>query len=275
MIDLFCHPQTTVLVASVSVQELYGEKSNWLTQFENCAEEISLNRNFRNPGPVGRLAHIFYEIALDIDQITTTKIPRNLLYPKLPQKKSDLNVSFDRFLGEFPKLVPVEYPNSYDDLPHEIYLDLLTQEYKKIIQSQIISLTKEDSPIDILILVPTESSNEKTAVVKALQSLNSSFIDYTNTKNRRSIAQPEMIRVCTFHSSRGIEGKKVIIIGCENIKSLSESTRVNFKNLGYIIFLRSVIDCIICVRTVDNNLKSPIISFTEDVLTILKRNYES
>ena len=181
-------------------------------------------------------------------------------------------MSFDRFLGEFPKLIPVEYPNSNNAF--EIYLDRLAEKYKEIIQSQITSLTKEDSPIDILILVPTPRSNEKTAVVKALQSLDSSFIDYTNKDNRRSIAQPEMIRLCTFHSSRGIEGKKVIIIGCEDIKSLSESIQINFKNLGYIIFSRSVIDCLICVKTFDNSLKSPIISFTEDVLTILKRNYE-
>lgn len=45
-----------------------------------------------------------------------------------------------------------------------------------------------------------------------------SFIDYTKEDNRRSVASNSDVRLCTFHSSRGLEGERVIIFGLETIE---------------------------------------------------------
>jgi hypothetical protein len=58
-----------------------------------------------------------------------------------------------------------------------------------------------------------------------------------------------MVRLCTFHSARGIEGRRVIIFGIEQLESLCQKTNISLNNLGYITFSRSVFECMIGVQT--------------------------
>jgi hypothetical protein len=106
-------------------------------------------------------------------------------------------------------------------------------------------------------------------VIEALQDLPGvEYIDYAADSNRRKIAREATVRVCTFHSARGIEGTRVIIFGFEQLKRLAESTNVDCFNLGYIVLSRSVFELVIVARKMRTALAIP--DFIEQVLAAMR-----
>lgn len=126
--------------------------------------------------------------------------------------------------------------------------DLVVREYRRLIQNELESLTEKQRPLDLLILVPNEGSNQRKWAVDALGQIGCPFLDYTVEDNRRSIPQEEMIRLCTFHSSRGIEGHRVLVLGFEVVEPLSKKVNVSVNNLGYIVLSRASIDLTLAYR---------------------------
>jgi hypothetical protein len=116
--------------------------------------------------------------------------------------------------------------------------------------------------------VPDTNGIERTCALKAIERLEIDFIDYTNDDYRRDIAQPNMVRLCTFHSARGIEGRRVIIFGIERLESLCPKINISLNNLGYITFSRSAFECVICVKTKTN---SNVKTFIENVLKVMHK----
>jgi hypothetical protein len=56
-----------------------------------------------------------------------------------------------------------------------------------------------------------------------------------------------MVRLCTFHSARGIEGTRVLVFGFQGIQKLVEESGQSVANLGYIVLSRSLFDCTLAV----------------------------
>ena len=268
MIELLSSPNAVVCVAAGSGQELYGGASQWLKRFAETAKQKRLNRNFRNTAPVGRLAHVFYEANFDISKIE--RIARDK-FPARVNKHEKQMLLFERLEGQYPNLINIDEPVSDKSedgsIPAE-HFNALVDEYKRIIKDQLSRLSSDERPLDLLILVPRFNSLERRCAYKALEQLRVRFIDYTEEVHRRDIAQPEMVRLCTFPSARGIEGRRVIIFGIEHLQSLTQEVGMSISNLGYIVLSRSVFECAVGVRP---TIESKELIFVERALKVLRK----
>lgn len=246
MLQLFADSDATICVATGRGQEFYGQASEWLKDFEKSAQKRGLRRNFRNTAPVGHLAHIFFEAFPELQKIES--IVRKLTGTT---HKDEQGLLFERTEGKLPSLLHVgEQIDEGDNNGFTIsapYYERLIDEYSRIIKSNLEQLKQDERPLDLLVLVPREKCLETGVARKALEKLAISYVDYTNDDFRRHIAQPEMVRLCTFHSSRGIEGRRVLIFGIEQLENLSQRVNVKPQNLGYVVLSRSMFECVVCV----------------------------
>jgi len=142
----------------------------------------------------------------------------------------------------------------------------MVSEYVRLLRQQLDRLAGDERPLDLLILVPSVEGMEQAWALEALNKLGVPFIDYTADVNRRDIAQPEMVRLCTFHSARGIEGVRVVVFGFERIEQVSDQVGVDFAKLGYIALSRSLFELVIAVR---KGIGTNVIRFLEAVLNQL------
>jgi hypothetical protein len=122
----------------------------------------------------------------------------------------------------------------------------LAATYGDVLKETYTKLENSEKPIDILVLVPHSNSQEYRAFVAAIEKLQFPYIDYVVDENRRDIAGTSMVRLCTFHSARGLEGHRVIILGFQSIKK-DPDTEVAL-NLGYITLSRSLFETTILFR---------------------------
>ena len=268
LISLYSHKDSTICVAAGKGQELYiNESAEWLHDFRDYAEKKQLRRNFRNTQPVFQVSHLFYDCKLDIKII-----------PKIIQKfrQNKLEIVFDRPEGRLPKIVEIndkllnwsESDTFFFAIEQQ---DYMVKEYKKIFEQQKSELSEDEKPIDILILVPSYNSNERKWAVEALYSLNFDFTDYTESNNRRIPPLISKIRLCTYHSARGLEANKVIILGFENLSKLCNGINADLSHLGYIVLSRSIFDCTIVRRA--KEIKSTTIAFIEHSNNYLSEHY--
>jgi hypothetical protein len=136
-------------------------------------------------------------------------------------------------------------------------------------------LKEKEFPIDLLILVPGRRGNpERSYVIDALQKIiakppkninDLEFIDYTIEKKRRQIASRNHVRLCTFHSARGIEAHRVLLFGFEMIDKTIQKQYL--KNLGYISLSRSLFELVIAIRI---SQRTEFICFIEETLNQLQ-----
>jgi hypothetical protein len=156
--------------------------------------------------------------------------------------------------------------SSLDNASEEMYAimqgELMASEYARIIRTEIENLDANNRPMDVLLLVPTESSNQQKWITKALELSGVPYIDYTHPDNRRFIAPADKIRVCTFHSARGIEGQKVIVFGLEVLENVAQSVGVEARKLGYIVLSRAVLDMVIAYRP---DVRTRVMSFVHSL----------
>jgi hypothetical protein len=105
-------------------------------------------------------------------------------------------------------------------------------------------LTNDGTPSDILILLPYGKSDStwRSVAMKACQAAGYDYIDYTDEDNRRASYSPDEIRLCTFHSSRGIEGLHAIVLGFDQLHTAAKQSDTTAANLGYICLTRSVFE---------------------------------
>jgi hypothetical protein len=93
---------------------------------------------------------------------------------------------------------------------------------------------------DVLILVPRRNSMEREWVVTVLQEACVRYTDYRDDANRRQSARSDAVRLCTYHSARGLEGGRDTVLGFETIDRLAEATNTDLAHLGYTVFSRSL-----------------------------------
>ncbi|MGH8071074.1 MAG: AAA family ATPase, partial [Candidatus Entotheonellia bacterium] len=258
MLELYAREDTTICVAGGTGQELYGEAGAWLKGFRARSTFSELRRNFRNTRPVFQAAQVFYESRLKPGQIAATVRKFTDKNPKSEQQRFD----FAREEGAPPSIVYInedklEGMSDTDSSFPSVQFDCMVEEYSRIIKEQLARLAGEERPMDLLVLVPSRDGMERDWVVAALKGSSSSFIDYTDETQRRDIAHPEMVRLCTFHSARGLEGMRVLIFGFERIEGISDQVNADFANLGYIVLSRSLFECVIAVRKMSTSKVVP------------------
>ena len=149
----------------------------------------------------------------------------------------------------------------------------MVRSYRRVIKEQLDEMAEargggelDEYPVDLLILVPSHGSQEQRWAVEALETLpdGTEYIDLTRDDNRRRIARRDEVRLCTFHSARGIEGTRVVALGFECIQELAEKSSTDFVNLGYIVLSRSLFDTLTAFRRSRRTWPVPV--FIERVL---------
>jgi hypothetical protein len=180
---------------------------------------------------------------------------------------------FERTGGLLPSVLAIDdraLEDSSFEYPEKQEM-LMISEYKRILRSELDTLTEQQRRMDILLLLlPSETCNERRWLIAALAHLDLEYIDYTVEHNRRFLARPQQIRICTFLSSRGIEGMKVMIFGLDKLpRILRDMPTVSKGNVGYITLSRSCLNESIVKRA---SLNSDEYTFTEAVLNGLSSN---
>ncbi len=118
-----------------------------------------------------------------------------------------------------------------------------------------------------MILVPSDRSGVYDQVRRALDAASVPFVDYVLSINRRDIAEVDSIRLCTFHSSRGLEGQRVIIFGFEGITRMCSQVNTAVEKLSYIVLSRATIDLILVALPAQRGTD---ISFVQAALNALR-----
>lgn len=258
LVKMHAAKTATVCLALGKGQELYREETaavNWLKNMAKLpsVENKELRKNFRNPTEQFFAAMAFHKAWPDKLALVSAT------YRKLMNNKRQSELEFERRGEPLQYIAIPEIPGEFDDLGNA-QLELVSDEYAEIIGNEIDSLREDINahPVGMLVLVPDGSSAAYAWVLEALKKATSkrhgvSFIDYTVDKAKRGSARSEEIRLCTFHSARGLEGERVLIFGLEQIDALARSTNVKPENLGFIALSRGVFRTAAVVRTYYSN----------------------
>ena len=259
LLSLHARAGATICLAVGKGQELYRDDSSatlWLDRMSSGGRvrQYNLRRNFRNTRGQYFAALAFHQAWPDnIPKVA--EVYRNVF--SQPKKTGDL-LEFGRD-GEGVTFSPLPaLPGEFEDSGRD-QLSILTEEYASIIRQEVDEQMKSgDLPVGILVLVPSETCVHAMVAREALARLSRereslSFIDYTRDEFRRSVASSNDIRLCTYHSSRGLEGERVVIFGLETLESLAAKTNVKAENLAFIALSRALFRTVLVVRTYFSN----------------------
>jgi hypothetical protein len=234
----------TFCIAEGTGQELYNGKSEWLKNTRPQAKQKMLRRTFRNTKPSFEYAQLFYEAAPNVKRLNSAinKIIKEPMeyeiedtnYFPVVKELDELSYDFDRTSPE----------NAYS-----IWAAHKLEEYCQIIKNALERYKSDGTPVDLLILVPAEEDPVANRVIEALSKLGVPYMNYLDSKQRRSFAPQGSARITTFHSARGLEANRVIVFGLESLKDSS-----NLNSIGYIALSRSLYETIVVLNKPINEL---------------------
>ena len=252
LLDIHAAREASVLIAVGEGQELYSNAASatdWLSahQTKTGISSIKLRRNFRNPKKQYFFAQAFFDAWPD-------KYQKIISVKERLFKKSNQDFFFDRDSGDGPKLIYLPVSNEefehfgehQDQLVSDAFHDVLSDVYERMVEDQ------NFYPISLLVLVPTHdglhSRGAKLALNRLCKENKIDFIDYTKDDVRRGSASQNQIRLCTFHSARGLEGEHVIIFGLEGIEHLSKASGAAAENIAFVALSRGIFSTTIASR---------------------------
>lgn len=256
LLQLHRSGEGTFCISTGEGQDLYapaGFSEQWLTEFAagTGVMRYNLRRNFRNTRAQYFAAQAFYE-AWPSDHAQIDKV-WDAIVAKKANDKRQAGFGFDRPDGEPLRVIPVpEIAGEFDEFGAR-QSELVSDAYRDILRRELNALRDAGgaTPMGLLVLVPSAESVHATCARLALEKLcgeqtDVQYIDYTLDKHRRSSPRENEIRLCTFHSSRGLEGERVVVIGLENIPQRNESEA---RNLGFISLSRGIYGTALVMRT--------------------------
>jgi hypothetical protein len=237
------------------------------------ARTISLRRNFRNTKPIFQLAQLFYETKLDIAKLRPT-------LSRISSSSSEVaQLAFDRPVGRAPLLLNVDESSVPDyDSPSfpAIQERVMVAEYLRFITSGLDRAMEEGYAIDLLILVPDRDGSEARWTRQALEALRAKtgtgYLDLTQEDNRRAVAPENKVRLCTFHSCRGLEGAIVLIFGLERLPLLAARIDSDPFRLGYIVLSRALFEVRVVLR---RSAENEVVRFVDAAVSVLNEREPS
>lgn len=142
-------------------------------------------------------------------------------------------------------------------------------------------LTTEKLPhYGLLILVPfglsrnKENNAYRNLAVHALAEMQIDFIDYTNDDLRRLEGSDSQVRICTFHSARGLEAHFSLVLGLEHIEEVASHTNCDPKKLAYIALTRAIHDTVVFVNHSKRPTGPQIQTYVEKVYSALGTDHK-
>jgi hypothetical protein len=271
---LHLKPGGTLLIAHGKGQELYPVDPVIETMLRAFPTQ-GLRRNFRNTKESFRAAFVAHSSQLDREKIKSSA--RRFVNDFSGQEDG---LDFERPEGRYPILEPIDLSSvSGEDPSSPFYaaqeMEVLVSRYQQILRDQFKFMDERHRPIDLLLLVPTEKCIEARAVKTALEALKQEYADLTDEKLRRATIPATSVRICTFHSARGIEGHRVVIFGLSQLPRLCEQIGLKKpENLLYVILTRAVFETTIAIRTDEWN-DNIVVLIQEIIAHLNSRNLSS
>lgn len=223
----------------------------------------ALRRNFRNSRKVFLGAHLFYRCYGQKNRTVGKELEKVLRHGK-----SQIQIRFDR---ENHGALNVEIiseeglPDRQDSFFPMAQEELMVDRYYQQIRSAYAALSENDSPIDLLVLVPGPTGHVTDWAKEALSRLDAEdgvgFNDLCDETNRRHTCETDKIRLCTFHSSRGLEGTNVVIFGLDRLDEMAKKLGFSANKLGYIALSRAMM----CTIVVLPPFSSPVKFILEEI----------
>lgn len=245
-LQLFAADRTRWFFADGPNQSLYGETPAWLEGLRGTAQVEQLRRNFRNTRPGFLLAQVYCDYAPDISKAIAG-------LGKAQGGSSQLFFEFARPSGEVPAVVPIDDARVWsghsgevlDSFGIDLQEEVMTSEIAALIMAELEKLQDEQYPIDLLVLVPDTQSAWAGWARRALAMVckdreGYEYIDYVDEACRRRVAHRTQVRLATFHSARGIEACRVLVLGIEQLMSVAQQVGISHRNLGYVVLSRAL-----------------------------------
>jgi len=268
LVRLHGKPESTIGIAVATGQELYGERGTWLPEFLKTAKRKNLRRNFRNTKPCFQFAQLVYESSLEI-----AKLPRAAKTVLKSSRKSRDQLLFEREDGAPPRLVYIDESGIDWTAQGSVTFTegqraAMAREYARLIREELGELDDLGHPQDLLVLVPSPKSCEADYARLALETEGIPCLDLTDDERRRDIPRRDQVRLCTFHSSRGLEAVRVLLFGFERIAKVAERAHAVPRNLAYIALSRSMFDVTLATR---NKPGDEVLAFLQEARAVLDR----
>lgn len=254
LVKLHSAQQSTICIAMGKGQELYRDDSSAISWLEAVSPsgnilKKQLRRNFRNTQSQYFAALAFHKgwpnHFVEIDKVHASVFAKN---------QSNTELGFER-QGTPITYITIPALSSEFDNDGARQAELLVDEYLNILQEEINAIDSDPNahPVALLILVPSEEGLHVEWVRAALKLAigerdDISFIDYTQDHMRRTEPLISEIRLCTFHSARGLEGERVVIFGLEQLASFADKINCKAENLDFVALSRGIFRTTVVVR---------------------------
>ena len=245
-------PDSEWFVAQGRGQALYrDEAASWLSAYKARVESAKRAHRMQRVYRSGRADHLVarctHEVSPELDGVAGF-LARHPVVEN--QMTLDLGgEEFDR-LGEPTALVNL--PALPDELTVAEYRDGMVRSYAAIIREELALLEKLGAPGDLAILVPKPHAHQQRGtsgdylgrrVAQALDIVGCPYIDQVDSDARRSIRPEGAVRIVTYHSSRGIEASRVLILGFEELGRSMGGPLPRQRNLAYVALTRAKFGC--------------------------------
>lgn len=217
----------------------------------------TLRRNFRNSRKVFLGAVLFHRCYGFKNRTVSNELEK-----MTRSGDTQLEMKFDRdSLGSLNiELIGEEgLPDRSDSFFPMAQEELMVDSYFRLIKSVFDCLSADDSPIDLLVLVPGPSGLTTDWTKLALQRFKAEtgigFNDLCDENNRRITYDAEKVRLCTFHSSRGLEAASVVVFGFDRLEEMAKKFKFSANNLGYIVLSRAIVSTTIVFPPISTQIR--------------------
>lgn len=250
-------PRAEWFVAEGIGQALYrDEPAAWLRDFAERAKQTkaveNLRRVFRTSKADFFVAQCTYERSPDVSGVSGWLAahpfrPTGSTTPRREDHQFEFDLGdvefvdddFDR-IGTAPTLSNM--PVLAETLSAAAYRSEVVKVYAELIAEELDLLGRIEAPGDLAILVPRTRkwSAMGERVCDALELLGVEYLDQVDDSHAKRRPLPaQTVRVVTYHSARGIEAARVMLMGLEELGRKVGGTEQRIKNLAYVALSRA------------------------------------
>lgn len=206
---------TNIIVGVGTGQNLYLESApDWLDTFVKESEVCELEQVYRTTAQTFQAAQIVCEAFTSNEKIET--VAKRVLSGRCHGLSEEVRPL--RTIGRPPAIRRYKVEAGADNTDAEMHVAGMKTQVDAILSE----LDEDEKFSDILFLIPSKKSPTYHALLKALDMLDVPLIDFTIKENRNTTPKDHQVRISTFHSSRGVEARIVVLLDLER---LAERTR--------------------------------------------------
>lgn len=206
---------TNIIVGVGTGQNLYLESAPaWLDAFMNESEVCELDQVYRTTAQIFQAAQIVCEAFTSREKIET--VAKRVLAGRCHGLTEEVRAL--RAIGRPPAIRRYKVEAGPDNKNAEMHIAGMKTQVDAILSE----LEDDEKLSDILFLIPSNKSPTYHALLKALDILDVRHIDFTLKENRNTTPKDHQVRISTFHSSRGVEARIVVLL---DLDRLAERTR--------------------------------------------------